>query len=251
MWSNSATRIDDIIVRWLSSLVGHSAAFDSAIYLLSRGGATEGAFVMSIFWWYWFRQTDPSTTLRTREHLVSTMLAGAVGLFAARILAVALPFRVRPRFEPTLHLVWPATPASLSYVDWSAFPSDHAVMFSALATGLCFVSWRTGLGALFFAVFIVSFPRVYFGLHYPTDILAGVAFGALAAYCFNGTAMRRWIASRVLLWEQQSPQCFYVALFVVTFQFANMFGDLRYVARAALEFSGRLLAAIFSTPSGH
>jgi undecaprenyl-diphosphatase len=242
MWSNSATRIDDIVVRWLTSLVGRSATFDTAIYLLSRGGATEGAFVMSIFWWYWFRQTEPSTTQRTREHLLCTMFAGAIGLFAARFLALTLPFRVRPRFEPALHLVWPATPASLSYVDWSAFPSDHAVMFSALAAGLCFVSWRAGLGALFFAVFIVSFPRVYFGLHYPTDILAGVAIGVLAAYCLNGVAARRQLASRVLLWERRSPQCFYVALFVVTFQFANMFSDLRYAARAAYYLGGRLLS---------
>jgi undecaprenyl-diphosphatase len=251
MWSNSATRIDDIIVRWLTSLVGRSAAFDNAVYLLSRGGATEGAFIMSIFWWYWFRQADPSTRQRTREHLLCTMFAGAVGLFVARTLALTLPFRVRPRLEPALHLAWPATPASLSYVDWSAFPSDHAVMFSALATGLLFVSWRTGLGALFFTIFIVSFPRVYFGLHYPTDILAGVALGALAAYCLNGIAVRRQFASRVLPWEHRSPQWFYFALFLITYQFANMFLDLRYAARAAYYLGGRLLAAFLATPSGH
>jgi len=250
MWSNSATRIDDIVVRWLTSLVGRSATFDTAIYLLSRGGATEGAFVMSIFWWYWFRQTDSATVQRTREHLLCTMFAAAVGLFAARFLALTLPFRLRPRFEPALHLVWPATPTSLTLVDWSAFPSDHAVMFSALAVGLCFVSWRMGMAALIFTILIVSFPRVYFGVHYPTDILAGAALGALAAYCMNGVAVRRQLASRVLLWEHRSPQCFYVALFVVTFQFASMFGDLRYAARAVYHLGGRLLAATLATLSG-
>src|ERR1700730_18566736 len=90
MWSNSATRIDDIIVRSLTSLVGRSPTFDNAIYLLSRAGPTEGAFIMSIFWWYWFRQTNASTAQRTREHLLCTMVAGAVGLFAARFLALTL-----------------------------------------------------------------------------------------------------------------------------------------------------------------
>jgi undecaprenyl-diphosphatase len=247
---SAATRFDDIIVRWLTSLVGRSATFDNTIEFLSHGEQTKGAIVMSIFWWYWFRQTDPSTTQRTREHLLCTMFAAVVGLFAARILALTLPFRLRPRFEPALHLVWPAAPASLSFVDWSAFPSDHAVMFSALAAGLCFVSWRTGLGTLFFAIFVVSFPRVYFGLHYPTDILAGVALGALAAYCMNGIAVRRRLISRVLLWERRSPLVFYVALFIFSLQFATMFNTLRQGARAAFDLGGRLLAAALATLSG-
>jgi undecaprenyl-diphosphatase len=247
MWSDSATRIDEIILRWLTSLVGRSATFDNALEILSHGEHTDGALVMSIYWWYWFRQTDPSSTQRTRGYLLCTMFAAAVGLFAARILALTLPFRLRPRFEHALNLVWPPAPASLSFVDWSAFPSDHAVMFSALATGLCFISWRTGLGVLLFAVFIVSFPRVYFGLHYPTDILAGVALGALAAYCLNGIAVRRQIAGRALLWESRSPQGFYVALFIITFQFATMFNSLRQGARAVF----RLLAVALASLSGH
>jgi undecaprenyl-diphosphatase len=243
MWSNSFTRIDDIILAWLTSLPGRSTTFDALMAQMPRGENANGAVIMSIFWWYWFRRSDPATTQRTREHLLGTMFAAAVGLFAARFLAATLPFRLRPRFEPGLHLVWPAAPTSLSLVDWSAFPSDHAVMFSALAIGLCFVSWRMGLVALVYAIVIVCFPRVYFGIHYPTDIIAGLALGALVAYCMNGVAVRRQIFGRVLLWEQRSPQAFYVGLFVVTFQFATMFNSVRQAARAVF----RLLA----TALGH
>lgn len=244
MWSNSFTRIDEIILPWLTSLAGHSAAFDNAMEYLPRGEQTNGMLIISIFWWYWFRQSEPAVTQRTREHLLGTMFAAAVGLFAARFLAVTLPFRLRPRFEPGLHLVWPATPTSLSLVDWSAFPSDHAVMFSALAVGLCFVSWRIGLAALVYAIVIVSFPRVYFGIHYPTDIIAGVALGALAAYCMNGAAVRRQLG-RVLLWERRSPQAFYLGLFVITFQFATMFNSVRQAARAVFQLLATALAAQF------
>jgi len=246
MWSNSFTRIDEIILAWLTSLPGRSATFDNLMVHLTHGEQSNGALIMSIFWWYWFRQSDPSTTQRTREHLTCTMFAAAVGLFAARFLAATLPFRLRPRFEPALHLVWPAAPSSLSLVDWSAFPSDHAVMFSALAVGLCFVSWRVGSAALLYAIVIVSFPRVYFGIHYPTDIIAGVALGALVAYCMNAAAVRRQLVSRVLLWERRSPQVFYVGLFVITFQFATMFNSVRQGVRAAFQ----LLAAALSAPSG-
>ena len=246
MWSSSFTRIDDFILAWLTSLPGHSTTFDGLMTQLPRGEQTNGMLIISIFWWYWFRQSDPATTQRTREHLLGTMFAAAVGLFAARFLAATLPFRLRPRFEPGLHLVWPATPTSLSLVDWSAFPSDHAVMFSALAVGLCFVSWRMGLAALAYAIVIVSFPRVYFGIHYPTDIIAGVALGALTAYGMNAVAARRRLFSRALLWERRSPQAFYLGLFVVTFQFATMFNGVRQSVRAVF----RLLATALAAHSG-
>lgn len=251
MWSNSATRIDDIILRPLASLVGHSSIVDGAMEILSRGSLTNGAFVMTIFWWYWFRQSDPASTQRTHEHLLGTILAAAAALFAARALTLILPFRLRPRFQPALHLAWPAAPDTLSFVDWSAFPSDHAVMFSALAVGMWFVSRRMGLALLFFAVFIVSLPRVYYGMHYPTDVLAGVAMGALFAYCVNASAASRRLVGRILLWERRSPQGFYAALFVVTFEFATMFDAMRSAARAAFRFGGGLIAAALAGLSGH
>ena len=245
MWSSSFTRIDEIILVWLTSLPGRFTTFNSLMTQMPRGEEANGVVIISIFWWYWFRQSDPATMQRTREHLLGTMFGAAVGLFAARFLAATLPFRLRPRFEPGLHLIWPAAPASLSLVDWSAFPSDHAVMFSALAVGLCFVSWRMGLAALVYAIVIVSFPRVYFGIHYPTDVIAGLALGALAAYCMNGVAVRRRLFSRVLLWEQRTPPAFYVGLFVITFEFATMFNSVRQGVRIVFRLLASTLAGLF------
>jgi undecaprenyl-diphosphatase len=241
MWSNFATRIDDIIIGSVTSSIGRSATFDGVMEALAHGEMVNGAFVMAIFWWYWFRPSDAATTQRTREHLLCTMIAAAAGLFVARALARTLPFRTRPRFEPALHFVWPAAPNSLIYADWSAFPSDHVVMFSALAVGLWYVSRRMGLALLLFAVFIVGFPRVYYGMHYPTDVLAGAALGAVFACCANGIAASRRLAGRILLWEPRSPQGFYVALFVVTFEFATMFNSVRSAAGAAFRALARLL----------
>jgi len=66
--------------------------------------------------------------------------------------------------------------------------------------------------------FSLSASRVfYFGFHYPTDVIAGVALGALIAYGMNGVALCRRLASRILPWERRSPQSFYLALFIVSF----------------------------------
>ncbi|MGC1520476.1 MAG: phosphatase PAP2 family protein [Steroidobacteraceae bacterium] len=251
MWSNFATRIDDRILLALTSLVGRSASFDGAMQALSHASLANGVFVMAVFCWYWFRQAAPATAQRTREQLLGAMIAAVGGLFVARVMAQTLPFRLRPRFEPALHLAWPAAPDALGFVDWSAFPSDHAVMFSALAAGLCFVSWRTGLGLLLFTLFIVSLPRVYYGLHYPTDVFAGMALGALFAYGMNATPVNRRIAGRLLLFERRSPRVFQAALIVVAFEFATMFNGVRSVAREAFHLGGRLLASALAGLTGH
>jgi membrane-associated phospholipid phosphatase len=246
MWSNALARIDDVIFAWITLLDARSTAFHNVIAYLPSEQAS-GVLFMSIFWWYWFRRTDPETTQRTREHLLCTMFGAAIGLFAARVMALTLPFRLRPRFEPALHLIWPDKLESFILMDWSAFPSDHAVMFCALAVGLGFVSWRVGLAALLYTFLIVAFPRVYFGIHYPTDILAGAALGALAACSANSASGRRQLASPMLRWEQRSPQSFYVGLFITSVQFATLFSGVRQGARAVF----RMLAAVVSAHFGH
>jgi len=81
-----------------------------------------------------FRGGDAATVRRTREHLSCTLIAGILAIVVARTLALLLPFRVRPRFESSLDFAT-AKNVGAYFVDWSSFPSDHAVLFAALAVG--------------------------------------------------------------------------------------------------------------------
>jgi membrane-associated phospholipid phosphatase len=94
--------------------------------------------------------------------------------------------RMRPCFAlPDGTVRWLAAAS-----DVGSLPSLHAANFFAMA----FVAWaadrRVGVAALALAA-AVALSRVYVGVHWPTDVLAGAAWGALCAFTALAVA-RRW-----------------------------------------------------------
>lgn len=63
--------------------------------------------------------------------------------------------------------------------DWS-FPSNHSVIAGALAIGILLAWPRAGWLSIPVAL-LVGYSRVFLGVHYPHDVLAGLGLGALVA----------------------------------------------------------------------
>ncbi|GGR49708.1 phosphatase PAP2 family protein [Streptomyces roseolus] len=61
-----------------------------------------------------------------------------------------------------------------------SFVSDHATMAMAIAVALFVAHRRFGLVAIGLAL-AEAFARVYMGVHYPTDVLGGLALGTAVA----------------------------------------------------------------------
>lgn len=212
---------DYAIIRAYVTLANRWPAFDGFVNFLSSSNLAKGALALSLFWYAWF-SLDERPPYR-RQILVSSLFGSACALAIAMVLALALPFRLRP----VLQYPVPGGVQAPTWDQWSAFPSDHATLFFALAMGLYRVSPRLGLLGFTHALILVASPRIYLGLHYPTDILAGAAIGIVAVLVCTSERFREPLARYPLKWEKQSPALFYACLFLVSYLVATLFTDLR------------------------
>jgi membrane-associated phospholipid phosphatase len=83
-----------------------------------------------------------------------------------------------------------------------AFPSGHSMGAAAIYGALAIVlvdrraSARTALvGGAAALVALIGFTRMYLGVHFPTDVVAGWALGASAAWWLHPIAIRRAAAA--------------------------------------------------------
>lgn len=116
---------------------------------------------------------DPSQWPNSWQVSLQMLIAGAVGLALYKLLKVRL---VRER--PFIGLI--GIECAMPPLDRYSFPSGHtlhAVTFTAIAIHhVPMLAWVLVPFSL-----LIAASRVVLGLHYPTDVLAGAALGALIA----------------------------------------------------------------------
>jgi undecaprenyl-diphosphatase len=120
--------------------------------------------------------------LERRIGAVLATAAGGIALLIVQPIANAVD-RTRPFVtHPHAHLL-------VAHGRDPGFPSDHATGAFAMAMALWLYDRTIGAVAFVLAA-IVAFARVYVGVHYPSDVVAGALIGMAVALILYFTPLR-------------------------------------------------------------
>jgi undecaprenyl-diphosphatase len=217
------------ILTFLASFAGKSHLFDHLVNALSRLDIFKGVALMCLFWYTWWEApaNEPANAREQRQKRLILVLIGTVligGL--SRGLQLILPVHQRPLFSD-LGLNFPVTDFdSHSLSNWNSFPSDHAMFFFALGTGLWSVNRVAGMIAFVWTIVIIDLPRMYLGIHFPSDVVFGALFGLVGMKMFLALPLERF-ERRISAWRHAHQGLFLATLFFVTDQVGHLLAELR------------------------
>lgn len=210
--------LDISVFQAINSYCGQNATFDRLLIRLDFS-ALKGLAFMASFGALWFQRKNDQVW--RRETLLIMIFTILLSIVAARAAAIMLPFRIRPMFVPDIGYHAPQYSVG-NYEDWSAFPSDTATYFFVITTGFWLMSrWLGFLWACLSTVVIVA--RVYLGIHYPSDVLAGALLGTAITLLMNHEFVHARLAAPLLAVEKRAPAIFYGLLFPILFETATIF----------------------------
>ncbi|OGR30650.1 MAG: hypothetical protein A2X83_00790 [Desulfuromonadales bacterium GWD2_54_10] len=219
--------IDMSILRMFNSIAHQSIVFDKSVVCLEGSNLLKGGIIVPLLWWLWF---DKNNNDNNKVCLASTIVASLVAIAIARTFALILPYRSRPVFNSAINFQAPYG-LDVNILDgWSSFPSDHAVFFFTLASGLFLANRLVGSFALVYTFFAICLPRIYVGHHFPTDIIAGIFLGVCIGCVTQNIRIRQIITDHVLIWEKTKPNHFYAYFFFLTAQMSFLFDSVRILA---------------------
>ncbi len=213
---------DVSILSFLNQFAQRSPRFDECVAFLSDSNLLKGGVIVGMMWWVWFGKEE---VRRRREVLLATVIASIPALIFAKILTL-VTFRLRPLNEPRLTVRVPHTVTPTYWGQFSSFPSDHAVLFFAMAVGILIASRRAGWFALFYVSAFICLPRMYLGEHYATDILTGAAIGVIPVCLANLPRFRQPLTDWALRWLDSSPSSFYFLASLALYQVVELFDPL-------------------------
>lgn len=124
-----------------------------------------------------------------RKHwkmVTEALVAAVVTRFVITEIIRKIWFRPRPFVHDAVHLLLPNYDPKES-----SFPSGHASFYFALSTVIYCYNKKAGI-LFYIASFFIIISRVFVGIHWPSDILAGALLGVAIGLLIHKFFRRAW-----------------------------------------------------------
>ncbi len=168
-------KFDQSLFLWINGLSGKSPVIDNIFSAIANDyfAIILGCMVMMALW-------TGTRNPQKRRHIQKGVMVASSSLGTAQgMVEIINNFWQRPRPFQELDvnlLFYPPTDPS--------FPSNSASVLFAMAWGIFLYDRKAGSVLLAIAA-VMSFSRIYVGIHYPLDIAGGIALGLLVALFFT------------------------------------------------------------------
>ena len=159
--------VDTSVFRDINDFAKHTSWLHGLMVDYAKYGVGLFVVLIAVGAWLGWRQRSPRTFAAASWAGAGTLLAVAINQPIVNSVAEKRPYVSLQHVE-----------LLISRSNDYGFPSDHATMAGAVAMGLLLADRRLGVISWVAAV-LLAFSRVYVGAHYPQDVLAGLALGAV------------------------------------------------------------------------
>jgi undecaprenyl-diphosphatase len=229
------SQLDVDLLHRLNGLDARNPSADKLMHVLCDDLFLRGAPLLLFFWLTWFASRKRSGSAAQDGR--ARMLCGIAATCALTLLSVTLQshlnVHVRPVLDPSLGV---RVDSGTALSDWiglghlNSFPSDTTAMYCGLAMTIGLINRRMGLAALVWTIVVIGIPRIYFGYHFPSDVLFGAIMGVAGpALVASSEVVRRWAANGLELFRSREP-LLNALMFLFIFDMANLFMGMRYLA---------------------
>lgn len=225
--------IDLRIYRFLSGFAGNWI-LDRLASQEESNNLLKGGILFAAYWYLWFR-IGPDRESRRRS-IIAIAIGAILAIVVARTISSLAPFRLRPIYDPMLTHPLYSIPVMGNLENWSAFPSDTAAYFGALAFGLVYLLRRLAIPIMLYTAGWICLPRMYLGFHYASDIVVGILIGITMGWVsLRSDLLQSILARRVLTAIETRPEWFYAIGFLISFEMATVFAGSRSAGSALLH----------------
>ncbi|MFD9334058.1 phosphatase PAP2 family protein [Streptomyces sp. NPDC060028] len=178
--------LDVSLLDEINGLSRHApGAVDRAVGIIGEYGFLAALVLLFLWCWRGLRRQDEAAAVESFAALVWAPLGAAAALL------VNIPLREfvgRPRPLRQQAGVEVLDPGLVLGRSEFSFVSDHATLAMALAVGLFVANRKLGYLGIGVAM-LEGLCRIYMGVHYPTDVIGGLALGTAVVLLFAPLAM--------------------------------------------------------------